>query len=234
MQQHPIFTVQPLLAGRDFAPVHRRRSLLESPYARFNLRRNPFGELTREERAELAVVDVQRWLGDLHDPAVALQFIGDKGEGKTTHLLALERCLTGAGYVYLPEDGPQPRIPERRPLLIDEVQRLSRRQRRRVFRRGGPLILGTHEDFASELCQAGLRVSTIDVAAHQTPERLAQILNARIEASRISSAPVPRIEIPYVRRLQRQFGDVIRDMEQTLYHEFQAAVQKGLPWPPAA
>ena len=50
-----------------------------------------------------------------------MQFLGDKGQGKTTHLLALERSLPAARYVYLPEDGPQPIIPTQRPLLIDEA-----------------------------------------------------------------------------------------------------------------
>src|SRR5262249_43157873 len=102
----------------------------QSPYRRWNLRRNPFGELTREERAELALVDVEQHLAELRQGRTALQFLGPCGHGKTTHLLALQRELDEAVYIYLPEDGPQPPIPAIRPLLLDEAQRLSSWQRR--------------------------------------------------------------------------------------------------------
>lgn len=205
-----------------------------SPYAAFNLRRNPFGELTREQRAELAVVKAQRWLEAIRHPTTALQFLGPGGNGKTTHLLAIERLLPKAAYVYLPEAGPTPPIPDQRPLLIDEAQRLRPNQRRRIFRRGGPLVLGTHEDLSKQLDRYGLQVIHINVAAEQSPERLMQILNLRIEASRITRAAVPHIDRPFAVRLQRQWGSDIRKIEHYLYDQFQDAVQKGLPWPPAS
>jgi hypothetical protein len=207
-------------------------SPVRSPYARFNLRRNPFGELTREERAELAVVDVAPWLDALRQPSTVVQFIGPKGSGKTTHLLAIERYLPAARYVYLLEDGPIPVIPLARPLLIDEAQRLSLRQRKTMFNAGGPLVLGTHEDLSREARRAGLEVVTEHVAAEHTPERLALILNRRIEASRISDATVPRIDIAHARDLMQNPALSIRDIEQSLYDNFQKAAQTGSPWPP--
>ena len=59
------------------------------PFAKLNLLRNPFGELVREERIPAAVVDVAAIEPLLNRPRVALQFYGDCGRGKTTHLLAL-------------------------------------------------------------------------------------------------------------------------------------------------
>lgn len=206
---------------------------LTSPYARFNLRRNPFGELTRQERAELAVVDASEWLRMLQQSTTALQFVGECGQGKTTHLLALHRLLDSAAYVYLPEDGPHPQIPFTRPLLIDEAQRLGRRERRRTFTGGGPLVLGTHEDLHQELASYGFEVSTIDVAACRTPKFLAEVLNARILASRARNADVPQISLSYADRLLRELGTNLRAIEQSLYDDFQHAAQKGFSWPPA-
>ena len=55
-------------------------STTSSPFARFNLRRNPFGELTREERAEVAIVDsLDVWLNWLSVPNRVLQFLGNCG-----------------------------------------------------------------------------------------------------------------------------------------------------------
>ncbi len=83
---------------------------MHSPFARFHLYRNPFGELTRQERAELAVVDLQplvQWLNAPTRKGQVLQFVGPCGHGKSTHLLALgrelERTLGDCPYVYFPK-----------------------------------------------------------------------------------------------------------------------------------
>jgi hypothetical protein len=204
-----------------------------SPYARLNLRRNPFGELTRQERAELAVVEVKRWVGELAQPRTALQFLGPCGHGKTTHLLALGRRLPEAVYVYLPEDGPRPCIPAIRPLLVDEAQRLSRWQRWRVFSQRGPLIIASHEDHAHELSSAGYRVVTEHVARSTDPERLQQLLNRRIEASSFGPGPWPWIDLARASELHRRFGADIRQIERVLYDEFQRQFQEHAPWPNA-
>ena len=62
---------------------------LNLPFAHLNLRFNPFGEATPEERAKLAVVDIERFAQRLCAPGFAVQFIGEHGRGKSTHLLAL-------------------------------------------------------------------------------------------------------------------------------------------------
>jgi hypothetical protein len=207
--------------------------VLISPYARLRLSRNPFGELTRDERATIAVIDIAPWIAALELPRTALQFIGPKGHGKTTHLLAIQRSLPASEYIYLPEDEPLPPIPHRRPLLVDEAQRLGRFARRRVFQRGGPLVLGTHQDFTSELRRAGLEVTTVDVEAGQSAERLAKILNQRIDASRLPDSNVRLISVDEAQKLRQRFGGNIRAIEGYLYDLFQSASQKGTPWPPA-
>jgi hypothetical protein len=51
---------------------------LTNPFHALNLWRNPFGELTRSQRAELALVDVDPWRMALEDSRTVLQFIGDR------------------------------------------------------------------------------------------------------------------------------------------------------------
>lgn len=204
-----------------------RAATLASPFAKLNLRRNPFGELTRQQRAELAVCDVQPWLEWLAaEPASALQFLGDCGRGKTTHLLALQLAWPVAAYVYLPECGPQPSIPDTRPLLLDEAQRLGGWRRRHVLKRGGPLVFGTHQDLTRTLVRRGFRVLTVDVAAEQSPERLGTILNRRIEACRLTSDAIPSIGLEEVFALQRAWGSDIRRIERVLYDRFQELLKE--------
>lgn len=205
-----------------------------SPYHCWNLLRNPFGELTRQERAELAVVDVTMYLAELRAGRTALQFLGDQGRGKTTHLLALRGSLPGAEYVYLPEDGPRPLIPSTRPLLLDEAQRLSRWQRRRVFAVTGPLVIGSHEDHTQELKRAGYRVVTHLVADVASPERLQAMLNLRIEAARADVGPLPLVSEAFAVELHARFGPDIRGVEHYLYDLFQSRIHEDDLWPNAS
>ena len=117
------------------------------PFARLDLTINPFGELTPEQRGEVAVVDVEWWTawltaGRAAGKLRAVQFMGDCGRGKTTHLLALRFALPTAKYVYLPQHGPLPATPEGPLVMIDEAQRLSWRRRREIFNRGRGAAVG--------------------------------------------------------------------------------------------
>lgn len=204
-----------------------------SPYSFLNLWRNPFGELTREERGELAVVELGGWIKFLDDKRSVLQFIGPCGHGKTTHLQAIERVLPGADYVYFPEDGPMPSVGDHRPMIIDEAQRMSWWQARLVFKRGGPLVLSTHVDLSKKILRAGLNVQTVNVTAPASASQLARILNRRIHASRLSDDVIPCITEADAVRLQHRFGGDIRAIEQYLYAQFQRCASEQTTWPPA-
>ncbi len=209
--------------------------MIKSPYYRWNLRRNPFGELTRQERAELAVVEqLDRYVAIVQSPKAALQFVGDCGFGKTSHLLALLREIPTASYVYFPEDGPRPSLPRSDLLLIDEAQRMGFWRFFRMIRSSSPIVLGTHVDFTRLLSFAGFKVTTIDVCQEKTPAQLAEILNRRIRASQLSSRESRvRINEAFASHLLSQFGSNVRAIESHLYTQFHMSVMKGLVWPPA-
>jgi hypothetical protein len=190
------------------------------PYAHLNLRRNPFGEFSEEERTALALVDVDAIIARLDDPQYVVQFIGEKGYGKTTHLLAIRARLHDAGYVHIPE-GERAPIPSGCPILIDEAQRLTRWQQFQVFRSNIPLVLGTHRDFHRQLRLAGRVVETIDVQQTIDVERLHRLLNARIQWVRRSDGPIPSITPETADRLRKEFGADIRGILHQLYAVFQ-------------
>ncbi len=205
------------------------------PFAHLNLSRNPFGELTRETRGELAVVSEFQfagWLERLNSgDRFALQFIGPSGHGKTTHLLALRCHLARAEYLYLPEDGPQPRVPDARPLLLDEAQRLSKWRRWRLMHGRGPLVLGTHADLSPALRRYGWEIETVMVTTLDSAERTLEILNRRIEAARAGPGDVPCLELSQAIRLQQRFGGDLRSIEQFLYLQFQQLAWEQATWP---
>jgi len=216
------------LPRRDFdmtvsAPTWR-------PFARLNLSVNPFGELAPQQRAEAAVVDVQSWKAWLaQSPADgrlrAAQFMGDRGRGKTTHLLALRYAMPGAHYVHLPQHGPLPPVPEGPLVMIDEAQRLPWRLRRQVFSRGHAqqttFVLGTHNDLRRSLRRAGYQVQTLTVAGLTDAAQVAKIMNVRIELARADAGPVPRLSLADAEALIARFGDDVRAMEGYLYERLQ-------------
>lgn len=194
------------------------------PFAPLNLIRNPFGELTRADRVRAAVVDTEDYLQRLQQPHIALQFVADCGRGKTTHLLSIAAQCPAGAYVYLPEDQRCPAIPVGEPLFIDEAQRLPWLTRRKVFARGGPLVLGTHVDLCGPLRRAGYTVWTYHVGNDLTPQRLVRVLNRRVEIARLGYAPLPEICEVEAAALIAQYGNDIRAIEDELYERFQLKI----------
>lgn len=197
------------------------------PHARFNLRYNPFGELTRQQRIAAAVVEIDDHVQWLVGARRAVQFIGDCGRGKSTHLLAMLHCFPTAAHVYLPAIGALPEIPHGDPLLIDEAQRLPWHVRWRVFRRGVPLILGTHTDLISPLTRAGYTVRTIHVSENHDGVRLCKILNRRIEMARLGPGKIPEITLDEAERLVERFGNDIRSTEAYLYERMRSLMRSN-------
>lgn len=198
-----------------------------------NLIRNPFGELTRQERAQLAVVDLSPILDHLTEDGndqwrarTAYQVMGECGRGKTTHMLALGARFIDSAYVYLAEDEPCPAIPMGSPLLIDEAQRLPRAVLRMLCRNGVTLILGTHRDLSRTLRRSGYQVATQRIGLTLSATKLANLLNRRIDASRRDpKLPAPQLSVEIAERLIRRFGTDIRGIESYLYDVVQSQVE---------
>jgi hypothetical protein len=215
-EQDDSVSSSPLSTGAYSGPT----DLPTRPFVHLNLRFNPFGEMDLSDRAELAVVDILPLIGRVSRPGQAIQFIGDKGRGKTTHLLALHHGFPEAPYIHL-DIGWRGQIPQGHPLFIDEVQRVPRLQRQEVFSRPVSFILGTHVDYETELRRAGLEVQTIEPGPLLNADRLETILAKRIEWARRGPGPLPQVSRSTVEQLIKRFGDDVRAMEGNLYEMFQ-------------
>jgi len=205
----------------ECSPTLPENCVTALPFAHLNLRRNPFGELTRDERTQLAVVEIQQALEHLTLPRSCVQIVGEKGYGKTTHLLAIAGHFPDSSYVHIPE-GERGVIPAGGgPLLIDEAQRLTIHQRWHVLRSDRRLILGTHEDFAKPLGRAKRPVLTLAADRLTDAARVFQIVNARIQSVQRSPGPIPSISESTVTQLLTRYGSDLRSIEHSLYHVFQ-------------
>ena len=191
------------------------------PYNHLNLKQNPFGELDIIERQSLATVDAYGVVNKLMEPGFAVQYIGEKGRGKTSNLLALHRFFPRAPYVRAEVEGKNI-IPQGTPLFIDEAQHLSLWSRLRLFNRNRSYVIGTHEDLGKELKAKGLDFQTIYPGKNLNVAKLARIFQIRIEHVRRGPGPVPRIKYKTIQELMDRYRDDIRSMEDELYERFQS------------
>lgn len=203
------------------------------PFSRWNLRYNPFGELMPSERAAVAVFDARPIALQLLQGQTAIQFIGQCGRGKTTHLLALQRHLAipAAAAIYLPPlswAAPQWWYKTLQlsgaAIIIDEAQRMPPPVRLALFRRRVPLVLGTHRDLTGPLRRAGYRVFTYAIGPQNDARHVAEVANARLAAARLTAAEVPQLSIEDAQWLVARFGDDLRAIESFLYHQVQQQV----------
>jgi energy-coupling factor transporter ATP-binding protein EcfA2 len=183
-------------------------------FSHLNLRVNPFGEISAGDLARVALVAC---------PALAegeiVQFIGESGRGKTTHLLALASRFPHAVHEKLEEGqhGWRTRLPPHAPFFLDEAQRARPRHLRALFASGRTLALGTHDDlsrFSSREVRT-VRVGGADAAKLET------ILSRRIEWARRAPGPVPWVPRSTVTALLDRHGDDLRAILGQLYDVFQ-------------
>ena len=196
--------------------------IMDLAYSELNLHRNPFGELSVAERIECAVVNCSRFLEHLKKQRSAIQFIGDEGRGKSTHLLSLSKTIPDAKYYYLPENGKRPRVRTKGLLIIDETQRLGRWTRKRIFNSNCSLVLGTHQDFANELKTAHRETMFVNLNRPLPPKLLLKMLTKRVAICRRTKENVPRFSLRTVRHLIDLYGNNIRAIERHLYDIFES------------
>ena len=183
----------------------------QAAFTKHNLTRNPFGALTLHERGSLAVIEPIEIA-----PFKPVQIIADAGHGKTTHLLALRAQHPKSLYEYV--NDPSLKTGTRGLFLVDEAQRLSAAELKRLFRTQALLVLGTHADL-TEHSPHPLR--TIRIASLSL-EKLQAVVNARISAARRDSAePVPMLTDIQLRGLMQRHGSNLRAIEASLYEAFQ-------------
>jgi len=191
---------------------------MDLPFAHLNLRFNPFGEPDLADRPGLAVVELPALAtGD------AVQFVGESGRGKTTHLLALAARRPEAVYRKLDPGEDRCELPDSGLLLLDEAQRLRSTLLRRLFAARLTLALGTHEDLSRF---ASKPLTTVRLAGLSL-DRLRAVVCRRIEWARRGPGPVPVVADASLVVLLSRHGDDLRAIEWRLYDAVQAMKERG-------
>jgi hypothetical protein len=192
---------------------------LRLPFAHLNLRWNPFGEPGPADWAALAVAE----LPELR-PRDPVQFLGDCGRGKTTHLRALRARHPGAFYDRLEEGQDRCQtIPTDGVFLLDEAQWLRPALLRRLVASEVALALGTHDDLTDSV---GHPLRTVHVGAADVG-RLRAIVERRIEWARRGPGDVPVIPDHVLAQLTAAHGSNLRATLWTLYDAVQRMEAPG-------
>lgn len=207
------------------------------PFHALGLRRNPFGTLSHDEWTAAAIMPeaVIVAVDETHDH---VQFLGDKGHGKTTVLLTIRQHLIDQGLRAAYERIPPDRhtfhtlLDDLDVFLLDEAQRLHSLARRRLWRaatRGHiRLVLGSHADYTRWFRRRGLPLTSFDVAGFATREHLAAILVRRLtQAALDDSGPGVYFAPSAVDYLWERFGADLRATMSHLYEVFQALDKPG-------
>lgn len=207
---------------------------MQRAFEHLNLRRNPFGSTRPEEAARLAILDLSEQLAFLALPGPrVVQFIGECGRGKSTHMRALHAHFPDAPFLYFhPID--RPRLPKRAEVIfLDETQRIGWFRRQLAWRRYPKIIIATHQDHRAEFMRARIPFHHTELEG-LTPARLLEIIERRIEwARRAPERPVPTATMTLVRGLIERYGDDLRACSSLLYELIQQMERaEEIPWPP--
>ena len=195
-----------------------------SPYAAFNLRKNPFGSVRLKDWRSLIVADLKPLIAHLKQERAAIQFYGDCGRGKSTHLRALHSYFSEAPYIYIGE-GEKPDIPFEPLLFLDETQRIPWWRRARIFRNICSIALATHKLHTRQLQRQGYEVLTIEVGGLEW-EKLKQVVHNRLEWARLGEGELPSIPDEVLRSFFDLYGDDLRSIERALYEYIQTLMTK--------
>jgi len=190
-------------------------------YVRLNLRHNPFGEATLEQRRHLALLPDTIPLDVISQKGYLLQVCGEVGCGKSSYLLALSRLVDGAVYIRC-GPGLNMSYSPRQQLLVDEYDLVSERKRVRLLKKFTVKAVATHRDFSAEIKRQGYEVMTVNPAESMTPDLLERIVQQRLEWARRGPGPLPAIDRDTLAELSVRSNNNVRTVENLLYDRVQA------------
>jgi hypothetical protein len=196
-------------------------------------RRNPFGAMTQAEWVAVTVLP-DELLNSLAAGFTHLQLLGPMGSGKTTTMLKLADQLDQGGsrlaYEYLAEGDKQYRTDTAvlDTFLLDEAQRLSRRERRRLLAglagedgSGLRLIFSSHEDLAPLFRRRQRPLQTINLEKTLSTELYDRILTRRLDYFALPDKTHTTLSPDAVAWLFERFYPNLRDAEYFLYEVWQ-------------
>ncbi len=205
------------------------------PFARLNLRWNPFGEPDEDDRQDLFSGGLEDWpsflgakitLGEGTTPdgddARALQVLGPSGCGKTTALQALRELFPDSVWLaWCPVRGwPELPASQGRVLFVDDAHMASP-SLLGGFLRFQRLAVATQRDLTVSFRQAGIETRTVRLADELGLPRLERMVERRLEWARRGPGPLPAVEEGTLSSLLALHGPDLKAIQSDLYDRYQ-------------
>ena len=194
------------------------------PFHALGYQGNPFQAVTDDEWVALAILpdSIETVVNHPH-----LQILGDKGHGKTTTLLALaarfqkQNQVVAYEHLEIDQDHFITDLTGLDVFLLDEAQRLTKRERERLLGTRLRLVIASHEDLTPLFTRFGQPLTTVrfDTApfAHVVAvvERRLVFFALPNVTARVTVSP------DAIRFLHTTFGADVRQIEMALYEVFE-------------
>lgn len=185
---------------------------------------NPFSGVLDEDLAHTLVprVNIEEIVTLVKNTnPIAIQFIGKKGRGKTTHLIYIQKLLNQYPIFLLNSRSSASVILncDARAIFIDSIHHLSIENRIKLFKKKCTIIFTTHHSkkfecwLSSKECKS-YNFNGIDSAV------LEDILNRRLELASLNRKDIDTISSAKVKSLIRKYGDDYRGIINHLYESY--------------
>ena len=195
------------------------------PFQHLNLKYNPFGAVTDEEVGDLIVPVLNfQELSDFlntHTNSI-IQIYGQKGRGKTTHLIGLhEQYFKDFPIVFLERNKKKPPIPKAEIIFVDGVHKLNWFQRWRLWNRKQNLVFVSHFDYSNEFKNRKNAYLAFEIKGWESMH-LKTILDNRIKMAILNpNEKCPEISLERAEELAQKYGDDYLEIVAELYDYFQ-------------
>lgn len=191
-----------------------------------NFEYNPFAGILEDDLEEILVPRFD--LGEIilkinTSESLAIEFLGKKGRGKTTHLVYLQKKLNQYPIFLLNRNSTLLDIIKHpsKIIFIDSIHHLNILERIKLFREKKVIIYTTHWSKKGECYLGGKKCYSINFNGINS-ETLLEIVNKRLKLSAIEELEDETLfSINEIDALIKQFGDNYREIINHLFKKYQ-------------
>ena len=203
--------------------THSYHELLAEKTIQFGF--NPFGGLSEAEKsvALQPKYDLEAMAESLlDDPPQLIEFLGRKGRGKTTHLVALHNMLPDTPIFLLDQERLLSKInlATSSILFIDSIQKVPILERQQLWKNPRlSIVYTTHIPRYWAKMIAAKNFNSYSFKGINAKE-LEKMIRARLQLAATHNLPPYQFEPHFIQQLIRLHGDHIRGIMNQLYDEF--------------
>lgn len=193
-------------------------------YAYLNLKYNPFSYLNDEELFSITSdrINLEKLVTKISTcKSCFVEFYGNKGRGKSTHLQLLHyKYFPEATFYKLKKTKTYAIKPIKNMLIIDSFQLLSLKNKLNLLQKQKQLIITSHYSHRFLSSKRGLNDSINFSKLDLKVNDLEKIIATRMELARLNKEkPIPKITQTFIGKLLKTHKNNLRQIQAELYQQ---------------